>query len=490
MKKLVLVLLLLASALVTAPAQAQGVLGTGEGETWYFVQDMETQTLTAFTLAGETQVVATGADFTASPRGYRVDAETMLVFEEFEDDTMLPYLLTAEDGLLSFDAPLMTSDYIPIHYSEPYVVMISFLFNMEGQTVYVLDLENRRTIQLAGTVSTVTVRQCCRITDDGRYLRYPAQVTPGEDEAQQIREVDLNDFSERVLYTSPQSDGFVGLLPGANGQYWLERRDRTYTLLNINVLNDEIAMETQPLPTTESSSVRFLEDQLLITDFGCEADCTMQVRALAGGATRTLTAPEYGFAAALYLSETGLTVFADEQYFELREDGIVPLGAYRPRSLAQPTQTTPDGRFLLMIDDPDEPLAFWLRDNETGENALTIPVDEEGRALLAMRTLADGETINLFDLGGTARPAYLFDTVTEELTTINIADYTERARVLWIEPDGRALVLKFPDRDADDAAYAPGMYRLDTETNTLTQLVASERPFPLDGDRLDMLNFR
>ena len=402
---------------------------------WFFALEQDTNLVIAYNVEGARVPLVQGGALTARGR-WRIDNQSLLVqFEAAPDD--FPIYLLHPDGatLLPYT---FTEAMQVVAYHEPYAVMMpvapsigvkpSVLLNLEAATATLLSAE---------TAPPIEAFPCCRFAPDGTLLRYISRTTPDADQPRsgeyQLRERNLETGEERLILTTPREDEDTGeqistWQPDVDGDRWIasvsapapEGADRARIPRSWLVpLDGDVEILTDPDDDTPPV-YRFWDDNILVINPFCEADCIMQVLdserevrlSFPATADTTLARPHY-------LGSDYMIATAGQEHLRLSEAAAPEvIGYFSPRYMAGEF-ASPDGRWLAMVDAVDEPQAVLIYD--AVEDTVVLTHEITGFPVVTFR----GHWLILMDNAGRTNTWDIVD-----LNAGDVARFTSEANIL------------------------------------------------------------
>jgi hypothetical protein len=462
----------------------QGVFGM-EADAWFYAQDLDTNEVVAYNLAGETSSLGTNFGNLDGGTHIRIDAQT--VFAGFIDEQRRTqyYLLTPEGS-----APVGTPVdelIIPADYHYPYLAMEPIQMRFEDNYVVLFDLDAMANIRLDIPVSGAVERfACCRFAEDGNTLYYVHQATIGDRPLEgeyQLRARDLTAGEETTFYeitADGEAINNVRFWSSGSGERWLvqlveaqdEDTNRTTTLLvSVDGTIEEIDRFTD---FQDFQFYEWFDELIAVWSPHCEADCTLELRDPATGTSETYRVTDELFSPTfMYRTEMGdLIITTDEQFFQIsKESRPRLLGHYRRPTFAD-LPVSPDGRWIVSADRDTAPSELGIYDAEAGEVVQRISVDE-GVHTFTTIFLPDYVVINDV-LDSETFDFEVYNITSDSMTTVT---FDERRAIFEVVGDTR-LILGTQNREGLQITG----YNLETGEETI---LLNSRYMPINTRSLD-----
>ncbi len=278
----------------------------------------------------------------------------------------IAYLLTTTEAIElmmpSVQMAVPENPWTLVAVSEPYAV-IKYSYGI-AEAAILINTDTANATLVAPNVADLPPE--AHFSSDGRYLRF---VTTSKDmgNPSQIVERDLTTGQDRILYAFSNSNHVYS---DAAGDVWLDFRTGVVTVADGRPINP------QP-PINTNLSRRLVGDWIMISEYACEQDCTLNLSPIFGNEpTRTYILPEKvaGFGLSGWvLDDQSLLVFqnASTQYWRLTSDGQGQfVGKIDPFGLSS----------TIISTNAEEPAIYdSILDPETGE-VFPLPVASEDTA--------------------------------------------------------------------------------------------------------------
>ncbi len=448
-----LLLIFLASLTVTQAAPAD--------EKWYFAQDIENGLITAYTPAGESNLILEGG-FSERAYANRLDDQSMLITLIVDGNNTLYHL--TPDSATPITTPVdlnpVTGGFFLRDFSYPYAVLqvpgdtsviTALLVNLDTHTAEIL---TPNVVLFNG--NTLVFSQ------EGEFLRYIRQ---NGDSTWEIVERTLATASEQVIFTI-QNQRFPTLMADVFGENWLffsRVDDSTVPTL----IKADGTTETFPASNSLWSPIG---DNIVITPAICQADCPIEVRTFDQTTQATFTLPvrdSYVYAVTqpddsqIILVDTGINA-----YYQLGADNFAHLiGYWSPQIVFTPIQDvlSPDGRYLLTITSEESPIGYSVWDTESQTYILQNTFKESGFNFVQITYSDMG-----FIIWENSQDAFAyFDGQITELPGADTGHYFD------LFADGTLLYFQY---GLEGAPNPQGIYRYDPSTDTYTRLVENGEP--------------
>ena len=450
-------------------------------DTWFFALEPATNLVIAYNVEGERVPLVQGGGSLAARGRWRIDDQTLLVqFEASPGD--FPIYLLRPDGatLLPYT---FTEAMQVVAYHEPYVVMMPVAPTTGVAPSVLLDLQAATAERLsAETAPTIEAFPCCRFASDGSTLHYISRSTPDPDQPRsgeyQLRERDLETGEERLILTTPRvdvdtSEQISMWQPDMDGDRWLasasapapEGSDRTRVPRSwLVTLDGNVEMLTDP--DDDSPAVyRFWDDNILVMHPFCEADCVMEV--LDNDDEVRLSVPVNAdtiLAHPHYLGGDYMVATVGQAHLRLSEDAAPEvLGYFSPTHMAGEF-VSHDGRWLVMLDEVDEPEVILIYNAAADSVVLTHRIT--GFPLVTFR----GRWLILMDNTGRTNTWNIV-----ELNSGDVAQFTSEADIL---AEVLSLEQIIVSHRADDDEAGLRLHSIDDEVSTL---LVTGQYLPLNG---------
>jgi hypothetical protein len=480
MRRLLLILSVLLTVLI-APVTPQLEAQDGEtpGETWYFATAWgdTNSALTAFTLDGESRVLfAEGV----SPRpdgSWRLGPQLALAVLRVNDVPGL-YQMTPDEARRlrpTFEAG-NEEDWLPtfpISAYPPYVVM-AVTPRPPASPALLVNLETGTFDLLTGHADVLRAPPV--FSADGRYLRYVSWDFEANSDWQTapwtLWERELATGSERPVHTLTNAN--LSLAHDRYGEGWMnvstdpDRKIQTYTYSYLDGTQETLA-EFNLSDQSSLAVYRLFDDHLLVFDPFCETACKMSFHPLAGGDLMQFVLPEqdFAFGPLRWIDATRLLAAGQETIWLMNSDGTTQvLGYWSPMSVfvSRDAIASPDGRWVLVINDVEDPTHYSIVDTLTGTAVATGEME-----VGAMVWYRDG---GFLATNNQMRNFMLYRDVDQ---TVVWLPEVEKGQYLDVQPDGMVLYAQFVETDTRD----PGLYRYDPAADTFTFLFDLMDPIAL-----------
>lgn len=468
------ILLIFLLFLMTAPVYAQNT--TADSETkWWWAWREQTGELIAFNAEGETNVIA--------------EIETINHFSRLNEDTALAILQTGDtfglykltsqasiqldyqvDGVFegSFDSN-KSGSYLLLIVEDNYAVISGsagreWLFNMVTNTLDPLDQPLHTSNHCGYDISGLPygMEACLRFSEDGRYLRYVADISAESNDRFALRERDLATGEEENFYIPVGLPGEystnIDCESGAYGVQWLCYRYSefdTYTVVADWLVNrrgqTRTLMEESLSGGFGWARIYLSRDDLVILNNQCEQACWIDIipstEIFAQRFALTPDGPQpYMIRGVTLLSNGNLLLSANSKKYVLNATGeLQELGAIYCCEVLD--TTSPDYRWIIVA--TDQGATIW--DLESNQAKFTVPT-----SLPITLYTSKGFVIN---------NRWVYFNGDESLLELSI---DENGGFVDMLPERTLL---YEQSEANDE-LARGIYRYDPETDTYTVLVA------------------
>lgn len=420
-KRLILLLMVL---LLAVPAAAQ----TDPQYRYANVYVGDETQLVAYTLAGETLVVAAGITSRATGILRGADPNTGIMTIEIADEADL-YWVTPTGIRLLFDAPVGDWAFVLAHDAERAVLA----FADRGVTrLALIDLRDGAAQWLPGYMGWIPDPEAAVLTAAAvRYLAFE------DDNDWSLYEHVFATDQTRIAHELSTHDGSpdVRLKPDTTGALWLgvERGEDLAHFYTYTLDGDR---DLLPQDTETRRGWRLLGDDLYPVELGCEAECRIvfpytddpaYYYVPPGGALELLRRVDDRHLLAM--------VRARDFYLITAEEEPRYLGEFNPQRMLPGSQPlfSPDGRWVTTYVPDDD--AFRLWDLHSATIVYEHTTAERG-FLDQVRYEAD--RVELIFSEGSSFPMVIFDIATSAITTTPVLDDQPR-RYFEVLPDDTVL---------------------------------------------------
>lgn len=420
-------------------------------ERWYFAQNLVDGQVIAYTAKGETNILLNG--LTERGYGYALDEQSALAILNIDGTPGLFHLTpeAASQIPLSFDLAVLEDELIIRETHLPYVFM-----QIPGDASVVTGLLVNVETHTAEMISPTPVyfgQDSLRFSEDGQMLRYVRQ---GDNNSTwHLVERTLATGNEHIFFTI-EEDRFARIAADRYGEHWLygaPTEPVTYLLISPDASAAVLAEDSERL-------WGIFDDNVYATPLNCLENCAIELYPFDGGSNLTFVVPtSEGAVVPVHMSDASqLTAFDlySSSLVNITPDGTASLlGYWTSLSVWTPFDEifSSDGRWLLVVNDPENPTLFSLWDTANQQTAFEIPYTEP------VEILYDDGGILIYEGTDITYLYLLSDELPVQLP------HSDQGHYYAIADDGSILFWQYGD------TMPPGLYTYDAATESYTLLI-------------------
>lgn len=352
-----------------APTTAQQTSGV-----WYFASNVDTGALAAYSTDGQSNILIESGVSGQDATGTRIGDDEALLYLYVDNEPGLYHVtpnsverLIGEDGVVR----------VPLAYTDGAAVMVAQYG--ERQPVRAMLYQNGELTRLPHNawVSPTT----SRFSEDGTAFRYLGANEAGNGYA--LWNYDLASGTSTVIHD------FETLLPlvrpDTHGDRWLwrlaneDKSETVYSLISLDGALETIGTFNEQI---SSGSVFVFGQSVVVHTPSCESECPIELRSADGVEVYQGTAATYhGFPISRTADGGLIIVSADDLFYRVRmDDAPELLGSFTRNQVHILTSTflavSPDARWLMTVDDWENPTVHNVIDVNTGEVAATYSFNQ------------------------------------------------------------------------------------------------------------------
>jgi hypothetical protein len=438
-----------------------------ELEKWYFATLwIGHGPLVAFTVDGDAAILIEEEIDSGRVDSWRYDQQSGLALISINGEEGL-YHLTPQEAILLQRPPQIddadgVSHFIRIANSGPYVVIATDPTSPAAPAM-LINLETNNINLLNGNVSKFWPAPA--FSEDGKYLRYiswnPEEYENYRDAPWTIWERDLISGEEQAAHNV--TDAYGSIAAGHYGENWLYRiNDHDAELITYTVYHpdgsSEVFAEIETVDNRPAVVYNIYKNHMFAFDPQCETDCQVTFSPLNGGDSLTVTVPEfeYPFRPQSLVEDSHLIALVNRGLWFLGKDGTSELiGFWVLNQVFSEEIISPDGRFVLAINSPDNDAnKFLVWDSQT-------------QSLVVEGEMQVGALITYFDHGFLASNGgmrnFAYYNYADD-TLLWLPEVEAGGRYVDVLPDGRLLYLQHGTSEQREI----GVYVYDPNTDTYT----------------------
>jgi hypothetical protein len=429
---------------------------------WFLAWGFEGQLIT-YTPDGESTVLIPEGVSNDSFRAWRMDDDSVLALVELNDidETQVLYHVT-QTSATPITVAAEAADWMLDSYrlelvanSATHALLVAGGNLPAGKALLVNLVDNSANL-LAEQVMFMPVKAAA-FSEDGLYLRY-LRGEQDKDETWTLRELKLETGEERVFYTV-EGNAFPIMNTDLHGDVWL------YFYDNVSyVISRSGDVEATEYDAPEDRIIqRFIGDYRVSWPILCETDCVMEWQRMPDGEMLTFQLPDLSGGdipnPVAPVGDDQLLIIPDsESLWLVSEDEPVYLGAWSPEKVVTAPNriVSPDGRWLLVLNDAETADEYRVADLQSGETVVEGDPEREFHILQVF--YGDAGFI-------VSEDALYFQYY--RTSDGKVFDLGEPGGVYWnVLADGTLLFNHYRDED-----MARGIYRYDPDTQDYTLLL-------------------
>lgn len=433
---------------------------------WRYAFNIRTGQLVSYSLDGQTNDLIEMEGLL--PR-FRFDFANESAFIELQGtDSRNYYRLTPDSAeQLPIDPAF---EWFPVVKNERYLVL-----HGSGQVAtyapnLLYDSQTGQVIELQGVSNWPSQEQCCAFLADGGTLRYLSFASEASI-AWSIIERDLESGEEKLFF-APDVDFSVAHASVAYvntdtyGERWLWRysvQDEAggaLYLAQADGVNTELEVfENRPL-----TMHRLIGEFFIQRPATCDGGCSMTVQPFEGESV-SVQANGVWLNDLIRLGETQFLTVGDEFWLFSADEGPLWIGARSVQYVSIEPIVSPDGRWLMLVDDAANPSKFFIWDTAAQSVAyeMPIPTDVDFRVF---SVVYDPTALMFAVLNDGQESVIGLDYATAETFSLPTGE-NERRRYVEILADGSALYYQVNQEALDQS----GIWRYDPETDAVSPIL-------------------
>ena len=369
-----IVLLLLLWTLVPAAAAQE------ESGTWYFAYNKDDGSLVAYNLAGTVHTLIEEGVTGYNVIGTRIsDSEALLLLRVDENFGLYD---ATPDGIRQ----LVDEEHIlqlPLATTAGAAVMVD---QFAAESVPAFLFRDGALTPLPGPA--IGVPSYARFSQDGRYFRFI-----GPDDAGHYILWDYDSANGERARVFDFGTDIPGLIADTYGESWVQRvslggKQGSYRLIHM----DKQVEEFGPFDESQSTgSVRPLGEALAVFPPTCEGGCAFEIRATDGTETYQVDSNTFRGVPIAHIAADSLLVLGnDDQFYTVSTDAPPQLiGSFTRDQYhifnSSFLAASPDGRWLMTVDDWENPTEHYLNDLSTGEVVASYAYGQPPRYLSSVK---------------------------------------------------------------------------------------------------------
>lgn len=437
---------------------------------WRYAFNPESQELMAYSLDGDMNIIADDLPERVPPYlNVSLGDYGGLVgyIDRVNDKTIIYHVTPRRADVLDLDSDLR---WYPVTQTERYVVLHGAHDSDEFGPIVLFDAKTGQLHDLQGGTRWSDQQWCCGFSADGSTLRYLSLAT-SDASAWSIIERNLETGEERDFFAPGLdfSDEFFEILArtDVHGERWFWRIQGT-NLVQPDGTNEVLNAESEP-PIGYS----FVDDYLVESP-ACESDCVITVIPLEGDSV-SLQIGELFIDDLRRIDETQfLTTDRDANFWLLGVNVPPQLIGVGDSSTSTINSQSPDGRWLTLTDNRDEPTKVFIWDTTRQEAVFEIAADAgENIGVSRVYYSPNGEIITL--TGQSDQNVVVFNYETGESSTLPDVE-NESRRYFELLPDGSVLL----NRRENETRTELGIWIYDPADDTMSQVMPEGRWQPFN----------
>jgi hypothetical protein len=428
---------------------------------WRYAFNSETQQLAAYSLEDDMNIIAQDIPERLLPNMAIPFGEYggLVGYYDRDRKTTVYHVTPRRADTLDLDRDL---EWYPVTQTERYVVLHGGPRSDEFGPIVLYDAQTGQLHHLQGGTRWSDQQWCCGFSADGSRLRY-LSLASADASAWSIIERNLENGAERDFYASGLdfSDDFFEILAATDkhGEQWY------WQIHGVNLVHPDGTHEVLNSENGAAASYDFVDDYFVERPSSCNLDCAITVHPLEGESV-VLQIGE------LYIDD--LTRIDETQFFTTDSDGgfwllhpdATPqlIGAAESWDTVERSQS-PDGRWLTLFDNKDDPTKLFIWDISRQEPVFEIPAAEEDK--LALSRVFYSPVGQIMTVVGQPQYKYVaFNFETGESVTLPEVENEGRS-YFEVLPDGSVLFVRYDS----DTRTGLGIWRYNPVADTSSQVV-------------------